>query len=350
MSNLRAKARDNEVSTPLYPSISRTLRPSASNGALLSSRPTIRAVQPSPVILESPIRSSPHKDTSTIIRNNSLSRVETEGQITQGSQLTEQNLRIQERLEPLSLREGSEEQMNLERKQALDKTLKFGKDLLHKIDKDNLKHPAHPGTQTVALQATAATVVSSDQIGHPNTLELTGGDVVKYTEGQTPTGFVRPRSRGLLTSQTSNTSSGRGFRAGHHHREGITSRTVVIPRIDVITVDRSPRQQRSAVSRQTLRHTASLADMHSNRKIIEQRPISRASVQPGLTPYRSFPALQAATNLATTRENGARTPHDGSHRNVIPSRPTTSQSNKQKETPAGSKKPPGGYGRDLKWA
>ncbi|KAH0611597.1 uncharacterized protein H6S33_010862 [Morchella sextelata] len=329
MSNLRAKARENEVSTPLYPSQRRPLRPSASNGALLSSRPTIRAVQPSPVISESPGRFSPHKNIGVLTRGTNFNRRgEPFPEMQIRNQLTENNLRIQERLGPLSLREGSEAEINLQRAQALDRTLKFGEELLQKIDKDNAQDRAQLMEQAGTLETTNSSTTDNSHVAYPEIVGLANRDILQYAEEETFSGLSCTGSR-VSRSHVSNTAS--------------------VPRLEVPTMENQPTEEDTLVARHPLRLVSSMADMRSRNKETVAKPFSRAAVEPGLTPYRSFSALPAATNLVT-KETRARTPFDPTRKNAALSRPTTSQSNKQKDQPAGAKKTPGGFGRELKWA
>jgi hypothetical protein len=349
MSNLRAKARENEVSTPLYPSQRRALRPSASNGALLSSRPTIRAVQPSPVISESLGRFSPHKNIGVLTRGTNFNRRgEPSPEMQIRNQLTENNLRIQERLGPLSLREGSEAEINLQCAQALDRTLKFGEELLQKIDKDNAQDRAQLMEQAGTLETTNSSTTDNSHVAYPETVGLANRDILQYAEEETFSGLSCTGPR-VSRSQISNTASGRLSRAGRISRDESVSRTGAVPRLQVPTMENQPTEEDTLVARHPLRLVSSIADMRSRNKETVAIPFSRAAVEPGLTPYRSFPVLPAATNLVT-KETRARTPFDPTRKNAALSRPTTSQSNKQKDQPAGAKKTPGGFGRELKWA
>lgn len=350
MSNLRAKARENEVSTPLYPSQRRPLRPSASNGALLPSRPTIRAVQPSP-ISESPGRVSPHKNAFVLTRGTQFNKrggPSPEKQMQMDNQLTEKNLRIQQRLGPLSLREGSEAEIDTQRAQALDRTLKFGEDLLQKIDKDNAEDRAQSIEQARTLETTNSSTTDNSQVARPETFGIANDYIRQYAEEENCSGLNCAGSR-VSRSQISNTASGRFPRAGRTSRDESLSRTGAVPGIEVSAMDKNSAEEDASTSRHRLRLISSMADMRSRNNETVGRPLSRAAVGPGLTPYRSFPALPAATNL-TTKETRARTPFDPTRKNAALSRPTTSQSNKQKDQPAIAKKPAGGFGRELKWA
>ncbi|RPB08822.1 hypothetical protein P167DRAFT_548590 [Morchella conica CCBAS932] len=349
MSNLRAKARENEVSTPLYPSQRRPLRPSASTAALSPSRPSIRAVQPSPVS-ESPGRVSPHKNAFVLTRGtqfNMRGEPSPERQMQIDNQLTEKNLRIQQRLGPLSLREGSEAEVDIQQAQALNRTLKFGENLLQKIDKDNAEDRAQLMEQARAPGTTDSGTTDNSQVARPETFDIANDHIRQYTEKHR-SGLNCTGSR-VSRSQISNTPSGRLSRAGRTNRDENLSSTGVIPGIEVSTMDRNVAEEDVSTSRHPLRLISSMADMRSRNNEPVGRPLSHAAVGPGLTPYRSFPALPAATNLVT-KETRARAPVDPTRKDTALFRPTTSQSNKQKDQPAGAKKPPGGFGRELKWA
>ncbi|KAI5848544.1 hypothetical protein DFP73DRAFT_620969 [Morchella snyderi] len=348
MSNLRAKARESEGSTPLYPSQRLALRPSASNGALLSSRPTIRAVQPSPVISESPGRFASHKDNGVLTRSSPLNMGgENSPERQTYNQLTERNLRIQERLGPLRLREGSEADIDLQRAQALDRTLKFGEELLQKIDKDNAEDRAQLIKQAGTLETTYSSTTDNTQV-RTEGLGLTSGGVTQYTDGDDISGLSCTGSS-VSRSQIPNTASVGLPRAGRIGRDESISGPGVVPRTEVASTGKLAVEEDAPISRHSLRPFASMADIRSRNKEPVVRPFSRAAVEPRLTPYRSFPVLPAATNLIK-KENRVRTPFNPTGKNAGQPRPTTSQSNKQGDQPAGAKRPPGGFGRELKWA